>query len=231
MNELLNTPLFGLVLTISTGALFWRLKSIKALFWLNPLLISVLFIIAFLQLLRIPYEVYQTGGEYIHFFLGPITVMLALPLYENAHVLKRHKQAILLSVSLGSLSALVTVFFLGHLLGLEKVFIHSLMPKSMTTPLGISASHMLDALVGLSVLSIVITGIFGSLISLLLFKVLNIRSNIAKGLALGTCSHAIGTAKAYEISSLSGAISALSIGLSGVISIGWISLYLFVVTG
>lgn len=231
MTELLNTPLFGLVLTPLLGLLFWKLRTINSLRWINPLLFATVSIILLLQLSHIPYEYYKQGSDYIHFFLGPITVMLALPLYENIHILKKHKKAILLSIATGSLTALLTVFSLGKLLKLEPNFIHALMPKSMTTPLGIEAANMLQTLVGLSVLSIVITGIFGAMVSLPLFKLLKIKSAIARGLALGTCSHAIGTAKAYEISSLSGAISALSIGLSGVISIGWISLYLVLFGG
>jgi putative effector of murein hydrolase len=124
------------------------------------------------------------------------------------------------------LSALISVFVLGHLFGLSDLFIHSLLPKSTTTPIGISASEMLEGIVGLSVLSIVITGIFGALIAPLVFKVLRIKSSIAKGIALGTTSHAVGTAKAYEIDRLAGGMSGLSIGLAGIISIVWIILLL-----
>lgn len=222
MHELLFNPFFGLIVTLSCGSLFWWLKRFKKLAWINPLLFSTVMIIGLLETLHIPYEAYKEGADIIHLFLGPITVVLAVPLYEHRDELLRHKLSIFAGTGLGSLSALVSVFILGNLFGLPELFVHSLLPKSTTTPIGISASEMLDGIVGLSVLSIVITGIFGALIAPLLFKLLRIKSSIAKGIALGTTSHVIGTAKAYEIDKLAGGMSGLSIGLAGIISIIWI---------
>jgi len=226
MHELFFNPYFGLIVTLACGSLFWRLQRFKKLFWINPLLFSVVLIIGLLESLNIPYEAYKQGADIIHLFLGPITVVLAVPLYEHRNELLRHKLSIFTGTVLGSLSALISVFFLGHLFGLSDLFVYSLLPKSTTTPIGISASEMLEGIVGLSVLSIVITGIFGALIAPLLFKVLGIKSSIAKGIALGTTSHAVGTAKAYEIDRLAGGMSGLSIGLAGIISIVWIILLL-----
>ncbi len=222
MHELLFNPAFGLLLTLACGAMFWWLKSFKRLSWINPLLFSVILIILLLQTLNIPYEAYKEGADIIQVFLGPITVILAVPLYEHRGELIKHKLSILVGTLTGSLSALISVFVLGHLFGLSELFIDSLLPKSITTPIGISASHMLEGIVGLSVLSIVITGIFGAAVAPLVFRVLKIKSPIAKGVALGTTSHAVGTAQAYEMGKLCGAMSGLSIGLSGVISILWI---------
>ena len=225
MSELLFKPLFGLLLTLACGSVFWWLKGFKKLSFINPLLFSIIFIIALLQSLNIPYEAYKKGADLIHLFLGPITVVLALPLYEHRDELLRHKVSIFSGTILGSLSSFISVFILGKLFGLSELFIHSLLPKSMTTPIGISASHMLEAIIGLSVMSIVITGIFGAIIGPFIFKVLGIKSSIAKGIALGSTSHAIGTSKAYEIDKLCGAMSGLSIGLSGFISIVWVSIF------
>ncbi len=222
MHELLFNPAFGLLLTIACGYIFWWLKSFKRLSWINPLLFSVILIILLLQTLNIPYEAYKEGADIIQVFLGPITVILAVPLYEHRDELIKHKLSILSGTILGSLSALISVFVLGHLFGLSDLFIDSLLPKSITTPIGISASHILEGIVGLSVLSIVITGIFGAAIAPLVFSILKIKSPIAKGVALGTTSHAVGTAKAYEMGKLCGAMSGLSIGLSGIVSIIWI---------
>ena len=222
MHELFFNPYFGLILTLTCGSLFWRLQRLQKLSWINPLLFSVILIIGLLESLHIPYEAYKQGADIIHLFLGPITVVLAVPLYEHRNELLRHKLSIFIGTVLGSLSALISVFVLGHLFGLSDLFVHSLLPKSTTTPIGISASEMLEGIVGLSVLSIVITGIFGALIAPLVFKILGIKSSIAKGIALGTTSHAIGTAKVYEIDKLAGGMSGLSIGLAGIISIVWI---------
>lgn len=227
MSEVLLNPLFGLLLTLVCGSVFWWLKGLKGFSFVNPLLFSVVLIIILLQTLNIPYEAYKKGADIIHLFLGPITVILALPLYEHRGDFLRHKTAILSGTLLGSLSALVSVFILGKFFGLSELFINSLLPKSMTTPIGISASHMLEGIVGLSVMSIVITGIFGAFIAPLLFKLLRIKSSIAKGVALGSTSHAVGTAKAYETDKLCGAMSGLSIGLAGFFGILWITLYSF----
>ena len=225
MHELAYNPLFGILLSLACGSLFWWLRGFKKLSWINPLLFSIILIIGLLQMLNIPYEAYKKGADIIHLFLGPITVVLAVPLYEHRAELLRHKLSIFTGTVLGSLSALISIFVFGHLFGLSELFIHSLLPKSMTTPIGISASLMLEGIVGLSVVSIVITGIFGAAVAPLVFRLLKIKSSIAKGVALGTTSHAVGTAKAYEMNSLSGAMSGLSIGLSGIISILWIVLY------
>lgn len=225
MHEIFFNPIFGLSLSLACGALFWWLKSFKRLSWINPLLFSIILIISLLQGLNIPYEAYKKGADIVHLFLGPITVILAVPLYEHRDEIIRHKISIFTGTILGSLSALFSVFILGHIFGLSDLFINSLLPKSTTTPIGIVASEILEGIIGLSVLSIVITGLFGAFIAPFIFKVLKIKSSIAKGVALGTTSHAVGTAKAYEIDKLCGAMSGLSIGLASVISILWIIIF------
>jgi len=225
MSELFFNPLFGITLTLIIGSLVLWLKGKKRFSFINPLLVCVTLIIALLQSLNIPYEAYKKGADYIHVFLGPITVMLALPLYEHKKELIRHKIAIFSGTILGSLSSLISVFILGKYFALNDLFIHSLYAKSMTTPIGISASHMVDGIVGLSVMSIVISGIFGALIAPLIFKLLGIKNSIAKGVALGTTSHAIGTSKAYDIDTLAGAMSGLSIALAGVMGVIWIIVF------
>jgi len=225
MIELLSNPIFGLFLTLTIGSFFWWLQSIAKFACISPLLFSIGLIILLLQGLNIPYSAYKQGADIIHSFLGPITVILAIPLYEHRNDLIKHKLAILSGTIIGSLSALVSVIVLGKLLGLSELFIHSLMPKSVTTPIGISASEILDGIIGLSVVSIIITGLIGSFIAPAVFKFFKIKSPIAQGIALGTTSHVIGTGKAYELSRVTGAMSGLSIGLAGIISIIWIVLY------
>lgn len=227
MIELVYNPVFGLFLTLICGSFFWRLKSVKKFAWINPLLFSITLIIILLQGLNIPYEAYKQGASLIHSFLGPITVILAIPLYEHREELMRHKTAIFSGTIIGSFSALLSVFVLGHLFGLSDLFVHSLMPKSVTTPIGISASEILNGIIGLSVISIIITGLLGAFIAPVIFKIFKIRSPIAQGVALGTTAHGIGTSKAYEINRVCGAMSGLSIGLAGIISIFWIVLYRF----
>jgi len=159
--------------------------------------------------------------------LGPITVVLAVPLYQHHDKLRRHAAAILLGVAVGSLAALLSVFLFGWLAGLESTLIKSLLPRSITTPIGIAASEMLDGMVGLTVLSIVITGTFGAIIADWVFKTFKIDDPVAKGVSLGTSAHAIGTGKAFEYGQVEGAMSGLSIAIAGVSTILWLFLFQF----
>jgi len=222
---LLNTPFFGIGLTfiVALFSLYLKKKIGYALF--NPMLFSMLSIIVFLSLFEISYESYAVGGDYIMKLLGPITVVLAVPLYQHHKVLKEHALAILLGIALGSLVALVTVYFFSYLFSLDELLMRSLLPRSVTTPIGIEASKMLDALVGLTLLSIVITGTFGAIVASWIFKIFKIKTAIAKGVALGTSAHAIGTGRAFELRSLEGAMAGLSIAITGVYTLVWLLLF------
>lgn len=193
--------------------------------WFNYMLVSMVSIIAVLLLFDIPYENYAQGGDVILKLLGPITVVLAVPLYQHHKELKRYYLPIIIGVLSGSLASLISVYLFAKLIGLDVVLMHSLLVKSVTTPIAISASHMVEGIVGLSVVSVVITGLFGALIASRLFKILKITNPIAKGIALGVSAHAIGTARAFELGKVEGSMSALSIALGGVSTIFW--LYLF----
>jgi len=225
----LASPLFGLGLTLLAGLIGLYIKAKSGWRLFNPMLFGMLLIISLLLLLEIPYADYSVGGDLILKLLGPITVVLAVPLYQHHDKLRRHALAIVLGVVLGSLSALLSVYLASLLMGLDITLIRSLLPRSITTPIGIAASEMLGGLVGLSVLAIVITGTFGALISDWVFKRFKIEEPIAKGVALGTSAHAIGTGRAFEYGQLEGAMSGLSIAIAGVSTILW--LFLFQLTG
>jgi len=221
----LQTPLFGLVLTLSVGALGWFLKRKIRSNLFNPMLFSMLSIIAFLWVLEIPYRYYSHGGDYIMQMLGPITVVLAVPLYQHHEKLRRHAFAILFGIALGALSALLSVYLLSFAAGLDMRLTASLLPRSVTTPIGIAAAEMIDGIVGLTVISIVITGTFGAIIAEWVFRWFHIDDPIAKGVALGTSAHAIGTGKAFELGTLEGAMSGLSIAIAGVATLLWLLLF------
>ncbi|WP_345977966.1 LrgB family protein [Sulfurimonas sp. HSL3-7] len=225
MQSLLSTPLFGLLLTLLAGVLGLYIKAKMSWRLFNPMLFSMVLIISVLLLFNIPYADYRIGGDLIMKMLGPITVVLAVPLYQHHDKLRRHALAILLGVAIGSLSALVSVWLFAWMAGLDLTLMKSLLPRSITTPIGIAASEMLDGLVGLTVLSIVITGTFGAIVADWLFKVFKITDPIAKGVSLGTSAHAIGTGKAFEYGQLEGAMSGLSIAIAGVSTILWLLLF------
>ena len=227
MGSLFSSPLFGIALTFLVGvlALYIKTKITWSLF--NPMLFSMLFIIALLVGLEIPYSDYKVGGDYIMEMLGPITVVLAVPLYQHHEKLKQHALAIIFGIVLGSLTAVVSVYLLSLLAGLDMTLLKSLLPRSVTTPIGIASSEMIDGLVGLTIVSIVITGTFGAIAASWVFKIFNITEPIAKGVALGTSAHAIGTGRAFEMGTLEGAFSGLSIAIAGVSTVLWLMLFQF----
>ena len=223
-----HTPVFGLVLTAAVGIFGLIIKKRVAWNLFNPMLFSMLIIIVILLGLDIPYTEYKLGGDYVMKMLGPITVVLAVPLYQHHDKLKKHAFAIIFGITLGSLSALVSVYLFSLMAGLDMTLLKSLLPRSVTTPIGIAASEMIDGLVGLTVLSIVITGTFGAIVSDWVYRLLKIEDPIAKGIALGTSAHAIGTGRAFEYGILEGAMSGLSIAIAGLATIFWLLLFQFI---
>ncbi len=222
-----HTPLFGLLLTVVIGILGLMIKKRVAWNLFNPMLFSMLIIILILLGLDIPYAEYKLGGDYVLKMLGPITVVLAVPLYQHHDKLKKHAFAIIFGITLGSLSALVSVYLFSLMAGLDMTLIKSLLPRSVTTPIGIAASEMIDGIVGLTILSIVITGTFGAIVSDWVYRLLKVEDPIAKGVALGTSAHAIGTGRAFEYGTLEGAMSGLSIAIAGLATIFWLLLFQF----
>jgi len=224
---LFTSPLFGIVFTFVIGifGLYIKKKVSSSLF--NPMLFSMLVIIALLVGFDIPYEDYKIGGDYIMQMLGPITVVLAVPLYQHHEKLKKHALAVLIGITLGALTAVISVYLLSIAIGLDVTLLKSLLPRSVTTPIGIASSEMIGGLVGLTIVSIVITGTFGAIVSSWVFKTFDIDEPIAKGVALGTSAHAIGTGRAFELGTLEGAFSGLSIAITGVATVLWLLLFQF----
>lgn len=186
---------------------------------LNPLPFSIVLIVAMLLSTKVPLEVYQRAVYPIHWMLGPCTVILAVPLYKQFHLLKKNYKAVLSGIFVGSLSALISIAIMATLFKLGKPITLSLLPKSITTPIGFELSKMTGALTSLTVVTIVMTGITGVIIAPLVFKLFRIHHPIARGIALGTAAHAMGTSKALEFGEKEGAFAALSISIAGVSTI------------
>lgn len=182
-------------------------------------MLSIIVIVGVLLVFKIPHENYAKGAAFIHAFLGPVTVVLAYPLYRQRKLLIHHRYAILGGVCSGVISAIVSVVVLCRWLNLTDILERSLLPHSVTTPIGIGVVQSLNGIEGITVLSIIITGIFGALISPLLLKVLNVTHPIAKGISIGTASHAIGTSKALEMGETEGAMSGLAISLAAIVTV------------
>lgn len=219
MNQILNTPLFGIFISLLSFEIGTKLyKKFKNPF-LNPLLISQLIIILCLLKFNISFEAYNRGGEMISFFLGPATIVLAVPLYKKLKLLKENALAILSGITLGSFVGIIFIILLSHGLKLDPKIVNSLAPKSVTVPIGVEVCKQLNGIPSITVVSIILTGIIGSIIAPTICKLFKIEDKVAKGIAIGTSSHALGTTKALELGEVEGAMSGLSIGIAGLITV------------
>lgn len=225
MNSL-NTPLFGLVLTIAIyevmSYIYKRFKSPL----LNPLLWSIVGISFILVGFNIDYEVYNMGGNIITFFLIPATVILAVPLYKKIDILKSEFIPIVAGITVGIGVAVSSVFFLCRFFGISDEILKSLSVKSITTPIGVEVSSKLGGIVAITVSAIIMTGILGAVIGPTILKLFKVEDKVAKGIALGTASHAIGTTKAFELGEVEGAMSSIALSISGILSVFLIPLIL-----
>ena len=219
MYNVFDTEIFGVILTILffNIGIYIQKKTNKPIF--NPLLIAILGIILFLSITKIPYESYKLGGDRINFFLGPVTIVLAVPLYKQFDLFKKYLLEILIGISCGVVVSFISVKLIGHFTNADVDIINSLIPKSITTPMGISLTKTLNGVEAITVVSIILTGILGAIISPIVFKIGKINNPVAKGISLGTSAHALGTTKALEMGEVEGAMSGLSIGISGIITV------------
>lgn len=218
MKALFESTEFILLLVFSTY-LFgqWVFKKTRvALF--HPLIISIGLIILFLKLSGVDYRTFEEGSRFVSFMLGPSVVALGYVLYEQLEYLKGNVMSILLSVFIGSLVGILSVIILANLTGADEVLIHSLEPKSVTTPIAMDIAKQTGGNVSLTAIIVLFCGIFGSIVGPPVLKLLGIKSSIARGLAMGASAHGVGTAKAMEMGALEGAISGLAIGLMGVMT-------------
>lgn len=219
MTELLSSvSLFPLVLTIGAYQIgLWCQKKWKNPI-ANPILIALILVIGVLLLTGLPVETYQAGTAGVSWLLTPATVCLALPLYEQLKILKENLPAILVSVAAGTVTSLLSILLLCKVFGLDAQMSVSLLPKSITTAMGVVLSEQNGGIASLSTVAIICTGILGSLLGTTLCKLLRLRHPIAQGAAIGTASHVIGTSKANEMGSLQGAVSSLSLTVAGILT-------------
>ena len=219
MEQILNTQLFGLItiLVFYNIALYIQKRAGKPIF--NSLLISIILIILFLKVTNIPYEKFKVGADIMNFMLGPVTVVLAVPLYRQFDLFKKHLKEILMGILVGIVISFIAITIIGKLTLTSNEIVYSILPKSITTPMGISLVNTLGGIEAITVVCIIATGIFGNVLAETILKVGKIKHPVAKGIAIGTASHAMGTSKALEMGEVEGAMSSLSIGISGVLTV------------
>nr|WP_243425562.1 LrgB family protein [Clostridium paridis] len=185
----------------------------------NPLLIAIVLIIGFLGVFKINYQEFNIGGQFINMFLGPATVVLAVPLYKQLQLLKKHALPIILGISVGSSVGILSIIGLSYILGLNGLLTKSLLAKSVSTPIGMEITKSLNGVIPITVIAIIITGILGAIIGPWVLKTFRIHNKIAVGISLGTSAHAVGTSKALELGETEGAMSSLSIGIAGLMTV------------
>ena len=186
---------------------------------LNPLLIAMALVIVFLLAFDIDYETYNSSARYLSYLLTPATVSLAILMYQKLELLKKEPAAIFCGILSGVLTSLLSILILSALFGLSHEQYVTLLPKSITTAIGMGVSEELGGMAVITTASIIITGIFGNIAADALWKLFHITEPIAKGISIGTAAHAFGTAKALEIGETEGAMSSLSIVVSGLCTV------------
>lgn len=185
----------------------------------NPLLIAICLTLIFLAVTGIDYDTYYSGAKYISYLLTPATICLAIPLYEQFELLKKNYIAVLAGITSGVITSVVMVLVLAILFNYSHEDYVTFLPKSITTAIGMGVSEQLGGNVSVTVAVIIITGVFGNMIAEPLCKLFRITDPVAKGVGIGSASHAVGTAKAMEMGEIEGAMSGLSIAVAGIMTV------------
>ena len=219
MQEIMSSPFFGIWLSI---AAFWigvKLQKKTGLVICNPLIIAIVLVSGTLLLLKVPYESYEAGGSVINMFLAPATACLAVSIYTKAALLKENWIPVVTGAVCGSLASMGSVFLMCRLFSLDEAMTVSLMPKSVTTPIAVSISEGHGGMVPITVVAVIFTGILGSVLAPGLIRLFRVKDPVTAGIAIGACSHAVGTSKALELGETEGAMSGLAIGICGILPV------------
>lgn len=220
MNDFFETSAFAAVTINLLAYMFGSyLKRKFQLSVLNPLLISIIVTILLLVVTKIDYETYDAGARMLSWFLTPATICLAIPLYEKVTMLKKNYKCAIAGIVSGVFSGLFSIYVLALMMGLSHTEYVTLLPKSITAAIGMGLSEELGGHVTITVSVIVITGVLGNMLAETVCKIFKITEPIAKGVAIGSSSHVVGTAKAMEMGEIEGAMSSLSIAVAGVLTV------------
>lgn len=213
-----GSTFFCVALTLIAFAFASACQKKTGISVLNPIILSAAIIMVVLTVLDIPNAVYQAGCQVLSFLLTPATICLAISFYEQFQGLKKHLAAIVIGVLAGTVCSLGSIWLLSRLFGLSEALTLSLLPKSVTTAIGVALSQEVGGIGAITTAAIVVTGIFGNVIGPALCRLFRLESPVAQGVAFGTSAHVIGTAKAVEMSRLAGAVSSLSLTIAGIVT-------------
>lgn len=214
-----DSVFFGVLISLTAYAIGLFLKKRTGWALMNPLLVSIILVVATLLATGVSYERYKQSSDLISYLLTPATVCLAVPLYQQVELLKRNLRAVMLGISAGVLASLCSVLLLAILFGFSHETYITFLPKSITTAIGIGVAEELGGNVSIAVVAIIITGVLGNIFAEKFLQLLRIHEPIARGIAIGCSSHALGTARAMEMGTIEGAMSSLSIVVCGVLTV------------
>lgn len=219
MKDLIGSPFFGITLTIVAYWAGVRIQKRTGLAICNGLLLTTLMLIAVLTVFGIPYESYNAGGRLVDMMLGPATACMAVSIYRKWDLLKKNVLPILAGCFAGSVTGVVSVFLLCRLFGLDDTLTVTLLPKAVTTPIATALTAPYGGIVSITAVAVIFTGILGNLSAPFLIRLFRVEDDsLAAGLAIGACSHGIGTARALELGETEGAMSGLAIGICGLMT-------------
>lgn len=214
--QVLSSPFFGLSLSVVCWCLAVKLQKKTGLLVCNPVLVASLMAIGALLVFDIPLESYEAGGNLIKLMLGPATAVLALNIYQQRKVLGEHFLPVLLGCLAGSAASIVSILLLCQLFLTDQVFTVSMLPKSVTTAIALGISENGGGIPGITAAAVIVTGLEGAMLAPLFAKLFRVKDPVAEGVAIGACSHAVGTSKAMEIGALQGAMSSIAICVCGI---------------
>lgn len=219
MNQVTSSPLFGIALSVAAFSVGLWVNRRTKLSIANPILIAIPLVIACLALTGVPLADYQRGGEVINMLLGPATAALALSIYRQREILKENFLPVLLGCLAGCCTSVGSTLALCHLFGLDQALTASLVPKSVTTPIAVELSAQGGGIAAVTIVVVIFTGICGAALAPGFLKLLRVEDPMAAGVAIGTASHGIGTARALQMGKVQGAMSGVAIGVSGIITV------------
>lgn len=214
-----ENPYFGILLSFGAFVLGKKINEKLKSPILNPLLLAIIFCVTFLKVFNISYDTYNIGGQYISFLIGPATVALMVSLYKNIEKLRANLMPILVGIIVGSVVAVSSVFFLCKIFKIDDILTISLLPQSVTNAISVSLVDEFGGSISIGAVAVVIRGVTGAVIAPIIMKIFKVKSPIAKGVGIGTASHAVGTSRALEMGEIEGAMSGLSIALAGIITV------------
>ena len=219
MRDIFASPFFGITISILAFFIGLEIQKRTRIALCNPLLLAIILVIVFLKIFGIPYDDYNEGGAIINMFLAPATACLAVSIYTKRRILKESWLPILVGCTVGCLASMGSVLVMCHLFGLDEAMTTSLTPKSVTTAIAISVAESHGGIAPVTVVAVLLTGILGSIIAPVMIRLLRVKNPVEAGIAIGACSHAVGTSKAIEIGETEGAMSGLAIGVCGIITV------------